>query len=263
MKLAKIALKTLDINTLVGRNHVNRFNAGIGWNGSAKEWERRKALQKAGMLYVQQYRNCCHVWGFSAAEKLTNEQLLKIAFLKGYIVKHAQQLLRRCAYPPRNTRVNFGKYLKECGLVREEREKIYEMTKNGTTTKAAIILVLEKRKERGLLEGQAWVAVCCHRHYAKGSHALNSIHRKEFNSWVDASNYADSFNTGKHGWANVELREKAMDCCRTCGKQIPTSLSGFTSICKPCSDAWPRVSRQEMRELEEVEVSEVSGEYYE
>jgi hypothetical protein len=258
MSLAKVALTTNPETDLLGRKHQPRVSCPNTGKGI---WLWRRALSLADLDVDQVYANCKHAWTYDWADKLTIPQLETVARLKKHLRAHRSQLATK-PVGTHDSRKNFGAYLKETfGLVRSERHEVYTLTANGATTPDAVKQVLSQRNDKVAPEGKVWVAVCCHRHYARGSHALNSIHAHSCASWVEAQNYADSYHCGKHGWATVELRDKAIDCCHTCGKPMPLPLPGHASICKDCSDAWPRVSRQEMRELEEVEAAEDAGDF--
>lgn len=251
--LAKIAFYCEAEKDLLGRKHKPRISCPNTGKGI---WDWRSALSRAELDVDQIYYNSKRAWTYVWATNLTIEQLNTVARLKKHLRYHRAQLAPK-PVSTHDSRKNFGVYLKGTfGLVKEERREVYDLTEKGETTNEAVKQVLLQRNDKTAPHGKSWVAVCCHRHYARGSHALNSVSTKEFPSWVEAQNYADSYNCGKHGWATVELRDKAHGCCHTCGKQMSLDLP---SICKICSDAWPKVSREEMRELEELEAQEDAG----
>lgn len=251
MNLAQLSLTTDPEKDLLGRKHQPRVSAP---NTGASIWLWRRALSGADLSVVLAYTNtnCQRAWTYDWAVGLTIPQLETIGRLKKIAAVHRAQLSPApVSSTGRNVRNSFGHYLHEKhGLLSVERHEVYDRTGKGEETQSVIGDVLSRReaKEKELLSGQFWAAVCCHKHYAKtrGSSGA-SVHVQRCNSWVEAVKYADSYHVGRHGWSTVEARY-AEGFCHHCGSVLPLEKT----MCKECSDAWPRVSRHELRELEEI-----------
>lgn len=123
--LAWIAIHADPEKDLIGPAHKPRINAGIGWNGMAKDWERRTLLNAARLTAFLEYsyygRNCTRVYAYDFAQNLTNEQLAKIPKLREAANRHRENLLPK-ATPTHDTRLNRCRHEAEraiCNLTNE------------------------------------------------------------------------------------------------------------------------------------------------
>ena len=159
-QLAVIALSALNPHEdLVGRNHVDRVKAGIGWNGNASDWERRSALKDASMITTQHYRSCSRVWAFAVAADLTNSELATVAKFKRTARKHVAQLTPK-PVASHDTRPAFGKYLVKLGVTeRAARHFVYGAVKQGVTVEKAIAALREIKETGGISLNVPWHTV--------------------------------------------------------------------------------------------------------
>jgi len=151
-QLAVIALSTLNTDALLGRNHVPRFNAGIGRNGTQAQWDHRHSLEDAGMVVKLTYGYkdaMTRVWAFAVAQDLTVDELNLVARLKRAAKKHAANLKPK-SVQGHYTRESFGKHLVKLGVTeRAARHFVYGAVKQGATLTDALTALLEVKQTGG------------------------------------------------------------------------------------------------------------------
>lgn len=103
------------IKPLTGKGHAPRTNAGIGWgNGKAAEWERRRALNHAGLCEVQNFSGCSRVWAYAFTNSLTNDEIRALApvvrRLRETAARHARNM-RPAPVATHDTRTNHLRHI--------------------------------------------------------------------------------------------------------------------------------------------------------